>query len=74
MSWLSILKVALTLLASFAGWLGRKQLLEAGAAEQLQKNLLEERDRVEKANTVRNNLQHDADSVRTDKNNRSKSS
>lgn len=72
MNWLLLLKSLLSATASLTKWLGDKQLLDAGEAKQIVKALTKERGRVENAINVRNNIKFDTDSVRDDRNNRSR--
>ncbi len=70
MNWLLLLKGLLTATVYVSKVLSNKKLLEAGAATQLNKTLLEEKKRVQKAIDARNSIKHDADSVSDDPNNR----
>jgi len=68
--WISILKAVLAIADSITSYLERKQLLDAGAALSIKKNLEDSLGKIRKADAARRNVEHDADSVRDDKNNR----
>ena len=68
--WMNILKAALSIADAIASYMERKQLLDAGAAIAIKDNLHDTLEKVRKADAARRAVQHDADSVHNDKNNR----
>ncbi len=70
MSWASILKLVLSLASSIAQYMERKQLLDAGEARQIAKNLTAASRKVEAAVKARNNVVHISEAAKHDKNNR----
>ena len=70
MKWLSLLSSLIGGVVSFVKWLTNRQLLEAGEARQIIKNLEKEQERVKKAIDARRNVKHNADELLNDKNNR----
>lgn len=70
MGWLSLI-AALVKLANLAlGYASNNQLMDAGAAKAIATNLQGTLDAIDKANAARRSVDHSADGVRSDPDNR----
>ena len=70
MGWLNILKGILGLANMVAKFVSDKQLMDAGEAKAVARNLSQTNEKLNAAIDARRNVRHDTDSVQRDKNNR----
>lgn len=70
MGWVSLISGVVKLAQAITQFLERRQLIDAGKALALQEGLTKFHERVLKAKNTRDNVTHNADSVRKDENNR----
>ena len=70
MGWFSVLKSLLLLAGFVAKYMADNQLLNAGEAIAINKSIGKSLERIKKAQSARDSLSHNPDSVRDDPNNR----
>lgn len=68
--WLTLLNLLLTLAVSIAQAAGSRQLLAAGAAQQVVRDLQHAQEQVQRAHAARSGVSHDDDSILHDPDNR----
>lgn len=68
--WFGVLKLVLEIASAISQHMKDKQLLDAGQAIAINKNLTDALDKIKTANTARDNVVIDADSLHNDPNSR----